>query len=61
MFLNGDVITIVQKWGSMPRHAGLETGLACTNADRSGDKDQLRVRQLFSNQGLRRIHETCSV
>ena len=34
MFLKGDVIPIVQKWGSMPRHAGLETGLACTDAER---------------------------
>jgi len=61
MFLNGDVITIVQKWGSMPRHAGLEMGLVCTNADRSGNQDRLRVTRLFSNQGLRRIHETCSI
>ena len=61
MFLRGDVITIVQKWESMPRQAGLETGLACTDADRSGNRDRLRVRRLFSSQGLRLIHETCSV
>ena len=61
MFLTGDVITIVQEWGSMPRHAGLETGLACPNADRSGNPDRLLVIWVLSNQGLRLIHETCSV
>ncbi len=28
MLLKGDVTTIVKKWGSMPPHAGPETGLA---------------------------------
>ena len=61
MFLTGDVITIVQEWGPMPRHAGPETGLACPSADPSGNPDRLRVIWLLSNQGLRLIHETCSV
>lgn len=61
MFLKGDVITIVQKWGSMTRHAGLEMGPACMNADRSGNRAGPRVMGLFSNRGLRLINETCSV
>jgi hypothetical protein len=61
MFLKGDVITLVQKWGSMPRHAGLEMGPACMNADRSGNREGPRVIGLLSHKGLRRIHETCSV
>ena len=28
MLLKGDVTTIVQKWGSTPRHAGSKLGLA---------------------------------
>ena len=28
MLLKGDVTTIVQKWGSTPRHAGSKMGLA---------------------------------
>jgi xanthine/CO dehydrogenase XdhC/CoxF family maturation factor len=28
MLLKGDVTTIVQKWGSTPRHAGSKRGLA---------------------------------
>jgi hypothetical protein len=61
MFLKGDVIPLVQKWGSMPRQAGLEMSLACANADRSGNKARLRMIGLLSNKGLRLIHETCSV
>ena len=61
MFLKGDVITIVQKWGSMTRHAGLEMGPACLNADRSGNRDGLRVIGLFSHKGARLINETRSV
>jgi hypothetical protein len=61
MFLKCDVITIAQKWGSIPRHTGLETGLACMNADRSGNTDRLRVRRLLSDKGLRLIHETCCI
>ena len=53
MFLKCDVIMIVQKWGSMPPHTGLETGLACTNADRSGNKDWLRVKRFLFNQGVK--------
>jgi hypothetical protein len=61
MFLKRDVILIVQKRDSMPRHAGLERGLACRNADRGGNRDGPPMIWLLSNKGLRLIHETCPV